>query len=131
MCAQILGEGDVARLVEGAGEIARLEHGAHDGSRIARIGAQIAVAKIGRGKQRRATGEIKNEIAARHRAVSGRPERERAPRRRQRLRVTVHHDLEGTEMALCRFDDALHHRKIGDARRPRFLGRAISTVTSR
>ena len=70
MRAEILGEGDVARLVEGADEIARLQHGAQHRGRIARIGAQIAVAQIGRGEQRRAAGEIEHQIAARHRAVA-------------------------------------------------------------
>ena len=41
-------KGHIARLVEGADEVARLEHGAEDGGGIARIGAQIAVAQIGR-----------------------------------------------------------------------------------
>ena len=50
MRADVLGEGDVARLVEGADEIARLEHRAQHRGRIARIGAQIAVAQIGGGK---------------------------------------------------------------------------------
>ena len=47
MRAQVCGEIDVARLVEGAGEIARLEHRAQHGCRIARVGAQIAVAQVG------------------------------------------------------------------------------------
>ena len=38
MGAEILGEGDVARLVERAGEIARLEHGAQHRGGIARVG---------------------------------------------------------------------------------------------
>ena len=67
MRAQICGEVDVARLVEGADEIARLEHRAQHRRRIAGIGAQIAVAQIGGGKQRRAAGEIEEDVAARYR----------------------------------------------------------------
>ena len=52
----------------------------------------------------------------------GLPERKSAARRRQRLGVVVHHDLEGAEMALGRFDRALHHRKFGGARQPQILG---------
>ena len=64
MGAEILGEGDVARPVEAADEIARLEHSAEHGSRIARIGTEIAVAQLGRGKKRCAAGQIEHQIAA-------------------------------------------------------------------
>jgi len=50
MRAQILGEINVARLVECPGEIARLEHRAQHHRGIARICAQIPVAQIGGGK---------------------------------------------------------------------------------
>ena len=74
MGAEILGEGDVARLVEAADEVARLEHRREHGGRIAGIGAQIAVAQIGRGEQRRLAREVEHDVAARHRAVPGRAE---------------------------------------------------------
>ena len=72
MRAQIFGECNVARLVEGADEIARLEHRAQHRGGIARIGAQIAVAQIGGRKQRRAAGKIEHDVAARRRAVARR-----------------------------------------------------------
>jgi len=80
MGAEIVGEGDVARLVEAANEISCLEHRFEHGRRIAGIGAQIAVAQIGCGEKRRATGDVEHEIAARHRAVAGRSETQRAAR---------------------------------------------------
>ena len=79
MGAEILGEGDIARLVETADEVARLEHRLEHGGGIAGIGAQIAVAQIGGGEQRRAAGDVEHEVAARHRAVAGRGEAQ-APR---------------------------------------------------
>ena len=63
MRAEILGEGDVARLVEGADEVARLEHRLEHGGAVAGIGAQIAVAQIGRGEQRRAAGQVEHDVA--------------------------------------------------------------------
>ncbi len=100
MRAEVLGEGDVARLVEGADEVARLEHRLEHRGRVAGIGAQIAVAQIGGGEQRRAAREVEHEVAVRHRAVLGGAEGERAARRRRRLRVVVDRELEGAEMAL-------------------------------
>ena len=131
MRAEAFGEGDIARLVERAGEIARFQDSAQQGGGIAGIGTEIAVAKIRRGKQRRPAGEIENEIAARRGAVAGLPERESAARRRVRLRVVVHDDLKSAEMALGRFDGALHHGKFDSAGQPQILGCAISTLTSR
>ena len=48
MRAQIGGEGDVARLVEGTDEVARFEYRTQHRRRVAGIGTQIAVAQIGR-----------------------------------------------------------------------------------
>ena len=70
MRAQVGGEGDVFRLVELACEIARLQHRAQHRRRISGIGAQIAVAQIVRGKQRRPAREIEHDVAARGRAVT-------------------------------------------------------------
>jgi hypothetical protein len=64
MRAELLREFDVARLVERADEIARLEHGAQRARRVLGVGAQIAVAQVMRGEQRRATGEIDDTITA-------------------------------------------------------------------
>ena len=116
MSAEILGEGDVAGLVEGTDEIACLEHGAKHGRRIAGIGPQIAVAQIGGGEQRRAAGEIEHQIAARHRAVARRTKGERGTRRGCRLRIAVDDELEGAEIPGRGSDRTPHHRKIGHPR---------------
>ena len=81
-----------------------------------RVGAQIAVAQIVRGKQRRAAGEIDDEVAARHRAVARHAERQHAARGGQRRRVVVDHKLERAEMSLGGADRAFDDRKLGDAR---------------
>ncbi len=80
MRAEIRGEGDIARLVERADEVARREHRLEHGGAVAGVGAQIAVAQIGRGEQRRSAGEIEQQVAVRDRAVAGRGEAERAAR---------------------------------------------------
>ena len=58
MRAQILGEINVARLVECLGEIARLEHRAQHHRGIARICAQIPVAQIGGGSDAQALAVV-------------------------------------------------------------------------
>ena len=80
MRAQVLGEGDIARLVEGADEVARLEHRAQHRRRIAGIGAQIAVAQIGR----RETAARRRTDRARGRSATP---RRRAPRRMSERRA--------------------------------------------
>ena len=74
MRAQIFGEGDIARLVEGAGEVARLQHRAQHRGRVARIGAQIAVAQVGRRKQRLTAAEVDQDIAVRLHVLARRSE---------------------------------------------------------
>ena len=78
MGAEVGGEVDVARFVEGADEIARLQYGLEHGGAIAGIGAQIAGAQIGRGEERGAARNVQHKIALRHRAVARRGEAERA-----------------------------------------------------
>ena len=117
MRAQVFGEINVARLVEGAGEIARLEHRAQHRSRIARIGAQITVAQIGGRKQRRAAGKINQYVAARHRAIARLAEFKRAARGRAWRGIIVDRHFERAEMALGRANGALHHRELGHPRR--------------
>ena len=117
MRAQVFGEGDVARLVEGADQVAGLEHRAQHRGGIGGIGAQIAVAQIVRREQRHAARQIQNDVARRHGAVARRSEGEGTSRRRRRRGVVVDHHLERAEMALGRPDRALDHRKLGDARR--------------
>ena len=123
MCAQILGKIDVARLVEGAGEIARLEHGAQHRRRIARIGAQIAVAQVGSGKQRRAARQVEHDVAARRRAVARWPKRQFPARRRIGRGIIVHRQFESAEIALGLPDDALNHREFGHPQRRHAAGR--------
>ena len=70
--------GDVTRLLEGADEVARPEDRLQHRGGIAGIGAQIAVAQIGGGEQRRAAGQVENDVAARFCAIARRPEQQRA-----------------------------------------------------
>src|SRR6476469_1415634 len=46
VCTQIFAEGYIARLVERAGEVACLQYDTQNRRRIARVGTQIAIAKI-------------------------------------------------------------------------------------
>ncbi len=131
MRAEIFGENNVARLVEGADEIARLEHDAQHRGRIARIGAQIAVAQIGCREQRRTAREIENEIASRLGAVARHGEGQFAARGWRRCGEIVDRHLEGAEIAFGRADRAFHHRKVGDAAGAMPAGLLISTVISR
>ena len=117
MGAEVIGEIDVARLVEISDEIAGAQHRPEHRRRIAGVGAQIAVAKIGGGKQRRPAGEVEQDVAMRDRAIASRTERECAARGRRRCGIVIDGDLERAEMALGRSDRALHDREIGDARR--------------
>jgi hypothetical protein len=70
MRAEFGGEIDIFRLVETSDEIARLQHGAKHRRGIPWVGAQIAVAQIVRGKERRATRKVEYEIASRSRAIA-------------------------------------------------------------
>src|ERR1700674_3418310 len=99
MGAELRGEIDVFRLVEGSDEIARFEYGPQHRRRIPRIGAQIAVAQIMRGKQRRAAREVKHEIAARGRAITRRFKNEGVARGGAGRRVVVDRKLEGSARA--------------------------------
>ena len=123
MRAQILGKCDVARLVECAGEIARLEHRAQHRGRIARIGAQITLAQVGGGKQRRAAREVEHDVAARRRAVARRAKCQFAARRWIGRGIVVHRQFEGAEIALGLPDIALHHREFGRPQRRHVAGR--------
>ncbi len=121
MRAQILGEGDVARLVETADEIARLQHRAQHGLRVVGIGLQVAVAQVRGREQRRAAGQIEHDVAARDGAVARRPEHQRPARGRRRRGIVVDHELERAEMSLRCADGSLHDGKRGDARRHELL----------
>src|SRR5712692_5073182 len=116
MGAKIRRECDVTRLVEAADEIARAQYGLEYGGGVAGIGAEVTVTEVRGREQWRAARHVEQDIAARHRAVSCRSERQRAARGRSRRGVIVNDDLERTEMTLRRTDSALYDRKIGGAR---------------
>src|SRR5947207_15336244 len=99
MGAEFGAEVNVFRLIKPSDQIARLQYRAQHCRRIARIGAQIAIAQIMRGKQRRAAGKIEYEIAARRRAIAGSLEEEGVARGGAGRRVVVDGKLEGAEMA--------------------------------
>ncbi len=117
MRAQVLGVGDVARLVETAGQVARLQYHTQHRRRVAGIGAQIAVAQVGGWEQRRAAGEVDQQVVARLRLVARGAEAERIARRRLGCGVAVDHHIKGAEIAGGRADCALREREIGDALR--------------
>src|SRR5438445_556262 len=100
MGAELRGEIDVFRLVEASDEIARPKHRAQHCRRIPRVGAEIAVAQIMRGKEWRTAGEIKHEIAARGRAIARRIEDHGIARGRAGRCIVVDREFEGAEMAL-------------------------------
>ena len=123
MRAQILGERNVARLVECADEIARLEYRAQDGGGIARIGAQVSVAQIGGWEQRRAARKVNDNVAARRRAIARRSKGELAARGRVGRGIIVHRQLKGAKIAFGRADVALHYREVGHRLRRQAAGR--------
>ena len=106
---------DVARLLEGADEIARLENSLQHRRWIAGIRAQIAVAQIGSGKQRGATGQIKDDVAGRAGVVARGPEGQYAARGRRGLGEIVDHDLKCAKMPFGAGHLAFRHRKYGAA----------------
>ena len=67
--AEVRFESDIARFGESADEIARLQYCLQQRRGMARIGAQIAVAQIGRGEERFPAREIDDDPAARPHAV--------------------------------------------------------------
>src|SRR5260370_21230389 len=112
--AEILGKGNVARLVESADEMACLEHWPKHAGGIAGIGAQITVAQVRRREQRYAARKVKHDVAARHRPVASGAKAERAARPWKRLRIVVDGQFECAEVALGRTYPALHHWERGD-----------------
>jgi hypothetical protein len=57
--------GDVARLLEATDEIEEVEAGAGYGGRVARVGAEIAVALLGRRKQGRGAAQVEDQVEVR------------------------------------------------------------------
>ena len=72
-----------ARLVEGADHAAGFRDGAFDRGAVARIGAQIARTQFMRGEQRRAAGEIEDQVAGRGGAIARSTEHQFCARRRR------------------------------------------------
>ena len=122
MRAERLLEMDEARLVEGADQIAGVRDRALDRGAVARIGAQISGAQFMRGKQRRAAGEIEDQIAGRGRAVARGPEHELRARGGQRQRIVVDRKLERAEMSAGVADRALENGKLVAAARRHVAG---------
>src|SRR5260370_33280265 len=100
MGAEFRGEIDVFRLVEASDEVTCFEHRAQHRRRVPRIGAEIPVAQIMGGKERRTAREIKNEIATRGRAIAGSFEDQGSARGGAESRVIVGDELESAEIAL-------------------------------
>src|SRR5271166_6467812 len=104
MRAEVGGEGYVARLVEAADEVARLEHGAEPAGAVAGIGAQISLAQIRRGEERRSTGKIEHEVATGDGAVARTIEGKLGARRGRRFSELIDDELERAEMTRGRTD---------------------------
>src|SRR5260370_32195869 len=90
--------GDVTGFLERTDEIACAENCPQHGGGIAGIGTQIAVAQIGRGEKRRASRQVKNDIAARPCIVARRLEQQCASRGGRGLREIIYPDLLLAEM---------------------------------
>ena len=107
MGAELCGEIDVFRLVEVADEVACLEHRTQHRGRVPRIGAEIAVAQVMRGKKRfppeRSSTMSQREVSAVARSL----EDERIARGGAGGRIVVDRQLEGAEMALGVADRSL------------------------
>ena len=69
----------VKRFLEGADQLRGFEHRVRDCRQAARIGAQIALAFLRRGKHRRAARQIQYDIACGLPAIAGRGPAQRAP----------------------------------------------------
>src|SRR4249919_208433 len=115
MCAQIFAECYVTRLVEGAGEVACLQRRPQNGCRIARVGTQIAIAKISSRKKRWAARQIDKNITTGYRSISATAEFEHGARGGAGRRIVVDGDFESAEIAFGGTDRALHHGKLGHA----------------
>ena len=108
-------EVDVARFLEGADEISRLEDSLKHRSRTAGIGTQITFAQIGSCKQRGATREIEDDVAARAGSTARGSEGQCPARGWQGLRKVIDLDLKRAEMPLGSCNLALRYRKDGGA----------------
>src|ERR1700730_8579588 len=107
-------EGNIARLLERADEVARPETRPQHRCGIAGIGAQIAIAQIGRREKRSAASQIQNDIAVRTGLVARRPKYQLAPRGWRGVGEIVDHELECAEMTPGISDPAFRYRKIVD-----------------
>src|ERR1700731_3344791 len=110
-------EGDVTRFLESADEVARFKDRLQYCSAAAGIGAQVAVAQIGRGEKRRSASQIENDIAVRPRIVARRPEKQCGARGWRSLREIVDCELERAEMTPGISDLPFRHWKISRPRR--------------
>src|SRR6266849_6671614 len=111
MGAEFRGEIDVSRLVEASDEIARLEHGAQHRRRLARIGAQLAVAQVMRREKWRASRHIEQQVATRGQTVAGSLESEGVARGGARHRIIVDGEFERAEMTPGVADSSLDDRE--------------------
>src|ERR1700742_4748557 len=109
MDADVCGEIDIFRLVEVADKVARLKYCTQHRGRISRIDAEITVAQVVRREERRSSGQIKDDVAARSQAVTGSLEDKRVARGGAGRGVVIDSELERAQMSLgvadCSLDD--------------------------
>ncbi len=113
MRAEVGREVHIERLVELTDEIARLQHGAQDGGSVGGIGTQIAVAQIPSGKQRRAAGQIEQDVALHRNTVARRFEHEAIARGWIRCGITVDDHVECAQITLCTAQPAAKQNEFG------------------
>ena len=122
MGAEFGAEIDGARLVEGSHEAGRLGDQLLDHRRRGRVGAQIAGAQIGGGEQRRAAGQIDQDVAARDRPVARLAPDQRGARGGRGPGEAVDRRLEAAERPGRGADAPARDRHVGDGgRRDRLL----------
>src|SRR3546814_2998581 len=115
MGAEVGGKVDITRLVELPYEIRGLPHRVGDGGAVTRIDPEIAVAQFVGWKERRAAGEVENEVTTRYGAVARRSEPQRPARGRRRHGEIIDRKLEAAEMADCGADRTPRDRELPDA----------------
>src|SRR4029077_20576237 len=94
----MVGEGDIAWLLEISRKVARFKDRPQHCGCISRIGPQIAIAQIRRGEQRRAAGKIDQYITLQFDVIARGSEIQPLARGRRWRRIIIDTELERAEM---------------------------------
>src|SRR3546814_13043771 len=101
MGAEVGGKVDITRPVELTDEIRGLPHRVGDGGAVTRIDPEIAVAQFVGWKERRAAGEVENEVTTGYGDVARRSEPHAHARGRRRQGASSERQTETPEMCQC------------------------------